>query len=366
MPHIAIRPGLPPGCSFTFVPAFVLRKACRTVVAGGWSRVAGVAAWLGLLLALAPLATAQGVGAPLAPVDAGPSTAPLALLIGEQHDQPDHQRQAAALVSDLATQGRLHALVLEMAQQGASTAGLPREASEAQVRGALQWDDFAWPWARYRELVLAAVRAGVPVWGANLPRSALKEAQADARWDAAIPAEAWSRLRDAVRDGHCGLVPDELLGPLVRMQIARDRSLAQGVAQQLASSPPARITVLHAGAVHAARRTGVPLHLPQLAPASAVHTLAFGPDGSAADFDERRPAREDPQADHCAALRERGMPLPGRAGAASGPVAASAADRPPAVGAPRPAAGADGAQPAPAGGGSPGDRPASAASSARP
>ena len=268
-------------------------------------------------------------------------------------------------MSDLAAQGRLHALVLEMAQQGVSTAGLPREASEAQVRAALQWDDFAWPWARYRELVLAAVRAGVPVWGANLPRSALKEAQADARWDATIPAEAWSRLRDAVREGHCGLVPDELLGPLVRMQVARDRSLAQAVVQQLASSPPVRITVLHAGAVHAARRTGVPLHLAELAPAFAVRTLAFGPDRSPADFDERRPARKGPQADHCAALRERGMPLPGRE-AASAAGATSAADRPPAVGAPRPAAGADGAQPAPAGGGSPGDRPASAASSARP
>lgn len=272
---------------------------------------------------------------------ATPSLAPLALLIGEQHDQPDHQRQAAGLVADLAAQGRLHALVLEMAQQGASTAGLAPNASEAQLRAALQWDDRAWPWARYRELVLAAARAGVPVLGANLPRPQLREAQAESRWDTAIPPDAWARLLSAVRDGHCGLVPDEHLGPMVRMQVARDRSLAQVLLQQLAASPPARVVVLHAGAVHAARRTGVPLHLAQLAPQTPVRTIAFGPQRSAADFDERRAAREEPQPDHCAALRESGMPLPGRKpaapaapAAASAPASASASTTPGAASAP--------------------------------
>lgn len=239
------------------------------------------------------------------------ASAPVAaLLIGEQHDQPDHQRQAAQLIGELASQGRLQAVVLEMAERGATTRGLPPTASEPQVQAALRWDERGWPWARYRDIVMNAVRSGVPVLGGNLPRNELRQAQTDARWDTAIAATAWSRLRDAVRDGHCGLVPDEHLGPMVRMQVARDRSLAETVLQQTQLAPAGKIVVLHAGAVHAARRTGVPLHLAELAPRSAVRTTAFAPLAEPADFDEIRTSRIEPQADHCAALRESGMPAP--------------------------------------------------------
>ena len=83
-----------------------------------------------------------------------------AWLFGEQHDQPDHQRQAAAAVQALAADGRLHAVVLEMAARGFQTHGLPRDASETQVREALQWSE-SWPWTRYRQVVMNAVRAGI-------------------------------------------------------------------------------------------------------------------------------------------------------------------------------------------------------------
>jgi uncharacterized iron-regulated protein len=263
-----------------------------------------------LLWAGSPLTLAKAPAA--APQATTTSTATAAaaeiLLIGEQHDQPDHQRQAAALVHQLAAQRRLHALVLEMAMSGASTQGLPADAPEPALRAALQWDDSAWPWSRYRELVLAATRAGVPVWGGNLPRPALRQAQADVRWDSAIPQDAAARLLAAVREGHCGLVPDAHLGPMVRMQVARDRALAEALLGQWRTAPAGRVVVLHAGAVHAARRTGVPLHLTQLAPEVVVRTLAFGPTPEPADFDERRPAEQAPSVDHCAELRQRGMP----------------------------------------------------------
>lgn len=304
------------------------RTLIRGVLAAGW------------ILALAPAASAQGAAPapvsaaampaaspshPAAAVQADAPAAPLALLIGEQHDQPDHQRQAAAMVAELAAQRRLHALVLEMAMTGASTAGLSPASTEAELRAALQWDERAWPWARYRELVLAAARSGVPVLGGNLPRPQLRQAQSDPRWDGTIPADAAARLLQAVREGHCGLVPDAHLGPMVRMQVARDRSLAEALLQQLRTAPAGTVVVLHAGAVHAARRTGVPLHLAQLAPQTPVRTVAFGPAREPADFDERRAAREQPQPDHCAALRESGMPPMGRPSAPPGAPPAPAA-----------------------------------------
>ena len=39
----------------------------------------------------------------------------------------------------------------------------------------LAWDDAGWPWAAYGPAVMAAVRAGVPVLGANRPRSRMRE-----------------------------------------------------------------------------------------------------------------------------------------------------------------------------------------------
>jgi uncharacterized iron-regulated protein len=65
--------------------------------------------------------------------------APQAILLGEQHDNPDHQRIERDTVLALAARGRLAALVVEMAEQGRSTAGLMPQATEEQVREALGW-----------------------------------------------------------------------------------------------------------------------------------------------------------------------------------------------------------------------------------
>jgi uncharacterized iron-regulated protein len=100
------------------------------------------------------------------------ATAARLLFFGEQHDQPDQQRQVAAEVQALAARGELAAVVLEMAEQPHRTSALPRDAGEAAVREARQWK--GWPWEPYAPVVMNAVRAGVPVLGGNLPRSAMR------------------------------------------------------------------------------------------------------------------------------------------------------------------------------------------------
>lgn len=239
-----------------------------------------------------------------------PAGAQTAWLLGELHDQPDHQRQAAQIVGELAAQGRLQALVLEMAERGRHTRGLPRDAGEAQVREALAWHEPAWPWAAYGPVVMAAVRAGVPVQGGNLPRAELRAAMGQARWDDTVPASARERLVDAVRDGHCGLVPEAQLPAMARMQIARDDALAATIAASARGAPSDAVVLLLAGAVHASRLTGVPLHLPRHAPALTVRTTAFVPTGATPPegFDDVRVAATQASRDHCADLHKRGMP----------------------------------------------------------
>ena len=147
-----------------------------------------------------------------------------ALLLGEQHDAPEHQSVHQQVVQALSAQGRLAALVLEMANQGGSTRGLPVQATEADIRSALGWDERAWPWSSYGPAVVSAVRAGVPVLGANLPLSALRATMGNSSLDQRLTSAALAEQQQRIRTGHCDMLPESQIAPMTRMQIARDRA----------------------------------------------------------------------------------------------------------------------------------------------
>ena len=182
------------------------------------------------------------------------------LLLGEQHDAPDHQRLQRDTVQWLAARGRLAAVVLEMAERGHSTAALARGATEAQVQSALQWNDAAWPWSAYGPVTMAAVRAGVPVLGGNLPRSAMAAAMQETRWDTHLATTARQQLLDALQDGHCGMLPAARLPAMARIQIARDASMAKTAKEPVR---PGQTVLLVAGGEHVLRHRGIPTHWPQ-------------------------------------------------------------------------------------------------------
>lgn len=221
------------------------------------------------------------------------------LIFGEQHDQPDQQRQVAAEVRDRAAAGTLAAVVLEMADRGRDTRALPADASEAQVREALAWN--GWPWEAYADVVLHAVRARVPVYGGNLPRSAMRDAMRDETLDAQVGDTVRELLAREVRDGHCGLLPTSQEPGMVRIQIARDRSMAATVAQAHADAAPARDVLLLTGAQHASRDRGVPRHLP---PGTPTRIVMFGQPVAGLVADEWRPADVTPRPDPCEELRQ--------------------------------------------------------------
>ena len=193
------------------------------------------------------------------------------LLIGEQHDAPDHQRIEREVVEALAAKGQLAALALEMAEQGQDTRELPASASDAQVRTALRWNEAGWPWQAYGPVVMAAVRAGAPVLGANLPRERMKDAMADVSLDAQLSPQALKAQQDAVRTGHCNMLPQAQIGPMTRIQIARDRAMAQTLIQARTTG---KTVVLVSGSGHSPKVLGVPQHLPTDMVASAVRLLA--------------------------------------------------------------------------------------------
>lgn len=182
-----------------------------------------------------------------------------AILLGEQHDAAQHQQIEAELVQWLTQRGLLAALVVEMAEAGRSTQGLPVQSDEAKVRTALAWQEAAWPWAQYGPVVSAAVQAGVPVLGGNLPQAEMRQAMQNAALDGVLRGPALKAQQQAIRIGHCNLLPESQIAPMTRIQLARDQSMAK-VLQSAAV--PGKVVLLVAGAGHVDKQLGIAQHLP--------------------------------------------------------------------------------------------------------
>ncbi len=183
------------------------------------------------------------------------------LLLGEQHDAPEHQQRQREVLDALIAQRQAAALVIEMAEQGGDTRQLPTHASEADARQALGWsasEAAGWDWAVYGPLVMRAVRAGVPVWGGNLPRAQFRNTMQDAALDNRLTAPALQTQQNQIREGHCQLLPESQIGPMTRIQIARDLALAQTTKGAMRTG---QTVLLVAGNQHVRRDLGVPVHL---------------------------------------------------------------------------------------------------------
>lgn len=288
-------------------------RTSKPSVPSPWAR-ACAPAWLSLVLLALPGCALQPLSTPAdsawqAELERWPASD--ALLLGEQHDAPEHQRWEADSVRWLAERGRLAALVIEMAEAGTGTDGLPPDANAAQVYAALRWNEAAWPWERYRAVVMAAVAAGVPVRGGNLPRSRMRAAMQDEALDRHLPPAALALQRNAIEEGHCGLLPADRVMPMVRIQLARDASMAQAVQQ---ARQDGRTVLLAAGWGHVRRDLGVPTWLP--ANFNAKVAIAQAGQARAAIESEANYIHPTPALaprDHCAELRAR---PPGRLPAA--------------------------------------------------
>jgi uncharacterized iron-regulated protein len=178
------------------------------------------------------------------------------VLLGEQHDASEHQALAKLNLALLVRSNRLAALALEMVDEGLNTRGISSQADEATVRNVLKWNDAGWPWQRYGSIVMLAVRAGVPVVGANLPRSEMGAVMKDSQWDSKVPEAVLKETRKSMITSHCGLLPEAQAPGMARIQIARNDRMAQTVKRLMQRD---KTVVLLAGNEHVKKDRGVPL-----------------------------------------------------------------------------------------------------------
>lgn len=219
------------------------------------------------------------------------------VIIGEQHDHPEHHRIQALIATELTRRARPVVVAFEMIDEtqrpalDAFLAELPRDAADLGAR--LDWDRSGWPdWALYRPIADAALAQphppAKPLAPANLPPALARDIARNGLNAAGIAPELMEILRRAeAHDGatlaahaadiaasHCGMLPDRALAPFALAQYARDAAMAQSVVDATAADPAARI-ILIAGNGHARNDVGVPRHLARLEPGLKVLSIGL-------------------------------------------------------------------------------------------
>ena len=233
------------------------------------------------------------------------------LLIGEQHDNPDHHALQLWLLQALGQQRAPGSLLLEMLEPG-------QQARVDAVRGAVVQGDWpadlpqalawqpGWDWQLYGGLLRHALAQPEPLLAANLERAEIGRiyrAVPALQGEAATAPAVRTQLLEQIRESHCGLLPESQLPAMLAVQQQRDRRMAERL---LAAPTPA---ILLAGAFHVRRDLGVPLHLADLGAAGGLQVLQLAEVGgpvaaTQADLVWYTPAQ--PLQDRCAALREQG------------------------------------------------------------
>lgn len=211
------------------------------------------------------------------------------VLLGETHDNADHHALQAWMVGRVTATGARPLLAFEMItpdQEPALRRHLTDHPGDADGLGtAVGWDKTAWPaWALYRPIAAAALEAGAPLAAANLDAAGVAAFKADKGQLPPLPAGQVEVMAQEIRDGHCGMLPESAVAPMVRVQRGRDAAMAAVLTQGARAQGQA---VLIAGTGHIRTDHAVPAVLATQSPVLRVFALAMV---------EVSPGRDDPAA----------------------------------------------------------------------
>lgn len=208
-------------------------------------------------------------------------------LLGEIHDNPDHHRLQAWVLAEILGRGRHPVVVMEMLDD-TQAAGIAKHraagADAASFGEAVGWGETGWPaWETYRPVAEAAFAGGVELAWGNVPRKTARRAGfeglqimgtpwlEEAHLATPLAPDLAAALHQDIQDGHCGMLPAEMLAPLAGVQRLRDARMAARMAK-LGKVPGA---VLIAGGGHVRRDRAVPWYLARHLPWMPYRTLTL-------------------------------------------------------------------------------------------
>jgi len=209
------------------------------------------------------------------------------VLVGEVHPNVDHHRLQASVLAYVAASTKLPTVVWEMipsTRQSDLDDWVMATAPDASALGqALEWSDSGWPaWEMYQPIAEVAALHQLKMTGAALPRETMmnigrhgangvdEQLQARLHLDVALDQHAHAGLMDSLREGHCGLMPDEALINMAIAQRARDGAMASA----MLGEDGKQASVLIAGNAHVRNDWGVAGLLNMLMPQAEILSIA--------------------------------------------------------------------------------------------
>ncbi|MEX0619579.1 MAG: ChaN family lipoprotein [Pseudohongiellaceae bacterium] len=202
-------------------------------------------------------------------------------LLGEKHDNPDHHTLQLEIVTRLLADDAVSLISFEMIMRDSQQRleGIRDQNLETleALRQYLQWDEQGWNWEFYGPLIFAALTSEIPINAANITDEEVRniyQEPLDEEVAAALSEDVVARLNSDIDESHCSLLPASQFPAMVRVQQARDYSMAGSlVAPDLAR--PQQPAVLIAGNYHIRHDLGVPNYIRILDPAGASATVTL-------------------------------------------------------------------------------------------
>jgi uncharacterized iron-regulated protein len=231
---------------------------------------------------------------------------PSRLIVGEQHDNRDHHELQLWLLKSLGERRPQGSLLLEMLtpdQQQRIDEVRHASTPPVDLPGALAWQP-GWDWDLYGPIMRFALTQPYPLLAANLDPLEVRAVYAKPPALSGSSSNASSvrdELLEQVSESHCGLLPQSQMPSMLAVQQQRDRRMAERL---LAAPMP---SLLFAGAYHARKDLGVPIHVLDLGTSQAPTVLMLAQQGSEvtaamADYVWYTPAT--PVQDYCAQMRK--------------------------------------------------------------
>ncbi|WP_242207050.1 MULTISPECIES: ChaN family lipoprotein [unclassified Pseudomonas] len=232
--------------------------------------------------------------------------APERLIIGEQHDNADHHVAQLWLLRALGEQRPQGSLLLEMLtpdQQPKVDAVRQAASPPSGLPETLAWQE-GWDWNLYGPIIRFALTQTYPLLAANLENSEIRAFYRHPPLLNGAHSNAPSvkeTLLEQIAESHCGLLPESQMPAMLAVQQQRDRRMAERL---LAAPKPA---LLLAGAWHARKDVGVPLHVVDLGAIESPTVLMLAEQGgevtaAMADYVWYTPAT--PKQDYCEQMRK--------------------------------------------------------------
>lgn len=242
-----------------------------------------------------------------------PPAAPSIYLLGEVHDNPAGHERRLSFIRSKVEAGWRPAIAMEQFdrehQQALDGAMASCKDADCVIKAAS--GNARWEWKLYQPVIDLALQYKLPLLAANLSRTDAAKVMRDGfaaaldqatiqsyRLDQPLPAALVSGQVQAIKDGHCNMLPDAMAPGMVRAQVARDVVMAQVVAAHAQ-----RGAVLLAGNGHVRNDVGVP----QWLPAGAAKAVSIGyTEGAAGQYDQNEVVAAHARPDQCAQLKARG------------------------------------------------------------